>query len=131
MEDIEGIGEGFGKRLRASGIDTTGRLLLDGLTEEGRGEIATTCEVDPDTVRHWVTMADLLRLPGIDGQWAELLWRSGIPNVQTLAEQDAAALLASMKTVNAEERRVPTMPTVERVGHWIYEAGRALPLLDA
>ena len=130
VEEIEGIGPGFGRRLRADGIATTGRLLLDGLTPEGRATIAGICEVDEDTAHNWVTMADLLRLPGVGGQWAELLWRSGIGNVQTLARQEASALLARMERINTDEHRVPEMPTLERVAHWIEEAGRVRPLLD-
>jgi len=130
VEEIEGIGAGFGKRLRAEGIDTTGRLLADGRSAEGRAVIARACDIDEATVRNWLTMADLIRLPGVGGQWAELLWRSGISDVQALAAADARALLAKMEETNVAEHRVPELPTVERVAHWIHEAKRVRPMLD-
>jgi hypothetical protein len=50
--------------------------------------------------------------------------------VQALAAADAAALLAKMEETNVAEHRVPELPTVERVAHWIHEAKRVRPMLD-
>ncbi|MEJ2540758.1 MAG: DUF4332 domain-containing protein [Gemmatimonadota bacterium] len=128
VEEVEGIGAGFGKRLRAEGIPTTDRLILEGRTPEGRAFIAQICEVEPETVEGWITMADLLRIPGIGGQWAELLWRCEVSDVPALSRQKAPALLNRMEQVNAAEHRVPMeLPSVERVAHWIQEAAPLYP----
>jgi hypothetical protein len=74
-------------------------------------------------------MADLLRVPGIGGQWSELLWRCDVKNVQMLARESAAPLLQKMEAVNAHEHRVHELPGESRVKHWIEEAGRMPKLL--
>jgi predicted flap endonuclease-1-like 5' DNA nuclease len=131
IEEIEGIGPGFGSRLRGIGVSNTAKLLTTCLTPEGRDTVCKAADnLDDHTVRTWATMADLLRIPGIGGQWAELLWRCDITNVQSLARQDAATLLARMKEVNDREHRVHELPGEHRVEHWISEAqetGAILP----
>ncbi|MEJ2604382.1 MAG: DUF4332 domain-containing protein [Gammaproteobacteria bacterium] len=129
VEDIEGIGAGFGKRLRAEGLDTTDKLLLKLRDAEGRSRVCSVCDIDEKTARSWATMADLLRLPGIGGQWSELLWRCDVHNVQSLGRQQAGALVARMKEVNVDEHRVPELPDEARVGHWIAEAARTPKVL--
>lgn len=130
VEDIEGIGQGFGRRLRAEGIDTTHKLLLTVLDADGRQKVCAACDVDEKTAMSWATMADLMRVPGIGGQWSELLWRCGINDVPSLARQEAAPLLHRMKSVNTEEHRVAELPGEHRVSHWIDEAGRMPVVLD-
>lgn len=124
VEDIEGIGEGFGRRLRAEGIDTTDKLLLTLLEADGRQKVCAACDIDEKTAMSWATMADLMRVPGIAGQWSELLWRCDVNDVPSLARQQAAPLLEKMKAVNTEEHRVYELPGEHRVGHWIDEAAR-------
>lgn len=124
IEEVEGIGAGFGRRLRGEGIRTTGALLGLGDSPETLSRLAELCDVPADTVGGWLTMADLLRVPGVGGQWAELLWRSDVTGVQALADGDAEALLEVMERVNAREKRVPELPDLDRVRHWIHEAGQ-------
>ncbi len=130
VEDIEGIGEGFGRRLRAEGLDTTDKLLLKLRDAEGRSRVCSVCDIDDKTAHSWATMADLLRIPGVGGQWAELLWRCDVPTVQALGRQEAAALVAKMKEVNVDEHRVPELPDESRVRHWIAEAARTPEVLS-
>jgi len=75
VESIEGIGEGFGKRLRADGIDTTEKLLELCGSDEGVARVCKCVDLDENTVRNWGTMADLSRIKGLGGQWAEILRR--------------------------------------------------------
>jgi len=129
VEDIEGIGTGFGRRLRAEGIETTDKLLLTLLEPEGVGLVCKACDIEEKTARSWATMADLMRVPGIGGQWSELLWRCDVKDVQTLARQSAAPLLQKMEAVNAAEHRVHELPGETRIQHWIAEAGRMPKIL--
>lgn len=130
IEEIEGIGPGFGRRLREIGIKDTAKLLTTCLTDDGRQAVCRAADdLDDHTVRTWATMADLLRIPGIGGQWAELLWRCEVTNVQALARQNIAELLAKMKEVNEREHRVHELPGERRVEHWIAEAKVAPAIL--
>ncbi len=126
VEEIQGIGRGFGRRLRQLGITTTLELLEAGNDPARREAIAEATGVAPFVVRKWVSMADLLRVPGVGAREAELLEAAGILSVQQLARQEAFALAHELSEINARERRAPEAPTVEQVRVWI-AAARELP----
>lgn len=124
VEEIEGIGSGFGKRLRSIGIETTADLIEQTRTDDDSEKIAASVKVDKDLVRKWGVMANLLRVPGIRGQGAELLQISGIESIADLIKQDATELTRLMIEVNAREHRTPVNPTEEMVRGWIEEAAK-------
>lgn len=130
VEDIEGIGEGFGRRLRTEGIDTTDKLLVVLNEANGRERVCAACEIDEKTARSWATMADLMRVSGIRGQWSELLWRCDVADVPSLGRQQPAKLLEKMQAVNTDEHRVHELPGERRVAHWIAEAARMPVILQ-
>ena len=123
IEKIEGIGEGFGSRLRADGIDTTEKLLDVCRTDDGVATVCQCVDLDENTVRNWATMADLMRINGLGGQWAELMWRAGVKSVQDLATRDVAPLRARFREVNEAEHRVAELPGEKRVTRFNDEAG--------
>jgi Domain of unknown function (DUF4332) len=132
IEDIEGIGPGFGRRLREAGITDTATLLTRCLQADGRASVGRAAgDLDEGTVRNWATMADLMRIPGVGGQWSELLWRAGVRNVQALGKSDPATLLQTMTDVNAREHRVHELPGQERLARWVKDAGKTDPVLPA
>jgi predicted flap endonuclease-1-like 5' DNA nuclease len=124
IEAIEGIGAGFGKRLKADGIATTEALLELCASEDGISRVCKCVDIDEGTVRNWGTMADLMRVKGLGGQWAELMWRAGVSNVQDLASREIAPLRAKMREVNDAEHRVAELPGEKRVTRFIEEAGQ-------
>lgn len=129
VEEIEGIGTGFGKRLRADGIATTEKLLELCASDDGVRRICAAADIDDATVRNWGTMADLVRVRGLGGQWAELLWRCGVVSVQDLASRDAETLAQKMEEVNTAEHRVAELPGKQRVAKFINEAATLDPAL--
>ena len=129
IEKIEGSGAGFGKRLNADGITTTEALLDLCRTDEGVARVCKCVELDEKTVRNWGTMADLMRINGLGGQWAELMWRAGVSNVQDLAQRDIVPLRAKMREINDAEHRVAELPGEKRVTKFIAEAGQLEPML--
>lgn len=131
VETIEGIGEGFGRRLRADGIATTEVLLDLCATKAGIERVCSCVELDENTVRNWATMADLMRIKGLGGQWAELMWRAGVGSVQDLAGRNISELRTRMREVNEQEHRVAELPGEQRVSRFIAEAGRLEPVLPA
>jgi predicted flap endonuclease-1-like 5' DNA nuclease len=129
VESIEGIGTGFGKNLRAEGIDTTEKLLELCATDEGVARVCKCVDLDENTVRNWGTMADLSRVKGLGGQWAELMWAAGITSVQNLAAQEIEPLRARMREVNEKEHRVAELPGEKRVTRFLEEAAKLRPVL--
>lgn len=122
VEEIEGIGPGYGKRLRSINIETTADLLANSRTSEEQELIAQTVKIEVFVVGKWINMADLIRVSGIRGQFAELLEASGIESVENLAQQSAGALTKHMEEVNAKEHRTRINPTEEMVSGWIKAA---------
>ena len=129
MESIEGIGSGFGNRLKADGISTTEALLELCATDDGVARVCQCVDLDADTVRNWGTMADLMRINGLGGQWAELMWRAGVTSVQDLAQREIEPLRARMREVNDAENRVAELPGENRVAKFLQEAGRLKSVL--
>ena len=119
IEEIEGIGKGYGKQLRAIGINRTGDLIDKCSSPEDIRPIAETMKLEDWVIRSWTSMADLCRVKGIGGQFAELLDFSGIHSVQQLATANAAGLLAKMKETNDKELRVEKLPDIDMVRTWI------------
>ena len=130
IEAIEGIGPGFGGKLRADGIDTTEKLLEACSTDAGIAKVCACVDLDENTVRNWATMADLMRIKGLGGQWAELMWRSGISSVQDLASQEVAPLRLRFREVNDAEHRVAELPGENRVTSFIDQAKSLDPVIQ-
>lgn len=126
VEEIEGIGKGYGKRLRALQIASTQDLLAKCSSESALADVGESMGLEATVIKTWVCMADLMRVPEIDGQFAELLEWSGIHAVQQLAQQQADALAGHLEQTNTEQRRTENVPDATTLAQWI-EAAKGLP----
>ena len=97
--------------------------------DDGVAQVCKCVDLDEGTVRNWGTMADLMRIKGLGGQWAELMWRAGVKNVQDLAAQEVEPLRARFREVNEAEHRVAELPGESRVTKFIEQAKTLDPLL--
>ncbi len=123
VEDIEGVGQVLGRRLREAGIRTTRELLL-AAAREGVEALAARTGIDARRLVAFVHMADLMRIDGIGPQAAELLVAAGVEGVADLARREPETLAARLRQVNAEHPRAVLVPTARRLARWIEEAGR-------
>lgn len=130
IEEIEGIGTGYGTRLRNMDISTTRDLLTQCPNVSGIKTIASDIQLESDVVRSWSSMADLMRVRGIGGQYAELLEYSGVHTVQSLASSDASGLAMQLADTNANENRVRSVPDTGTVSSWIDHAKTLPQVLD-
>lgn len=64
---------------------------------EGVARVCKCVDLDENTVRNWGTMADLSRIKGLGGQWAELMWAAGVTSVQNLAAREIGPSRACAK----------------------------------
>lgn len=110
VEDIEGIGKSYGKKLREMGISTTEQLLNTCCNLDGRITVAEQIGIEDFVVRKWASMADLMRINDIEGQYSELMVYAGIDSAQDLGQQNASALHSKLSTVNVEQNRVKVIP---------------------
>ncbi|QMU62272.1 MAG: DUF4332 domain-containing protein [Gammaproteobacteria bacterium] len=110
VEEIEGIGKSYGKKLRDMGISTTEQLLNQCCIMNGRVTVSEHVGIEDFVVQKWASMSDLMRISGIEGQFSELIVYSGIDSVQDLGQQNAGALHSKLFTTNQQQNRVKTIP---------------------
>lgn len=94
VEALEGIGETFASRLRAQGIATVADLRSARVKR-----IAEAADVNEYIAAHWRSMAELVMIPEIGPQEAEVLARTGVHNPRVLAHHEPRTLYAACKYV--------------------------------
>lgn len=119
IEEIKGIGKGFAKRLQAINIQTTTDLLEKCLNKGDKKHIAGILNENEKTVESWCCMADLLRVEGIGGKYAELLFLSGIRSTKELALLDTAKVERKIKNiVDNQHYSIKVAPTEDKMKAW-------------
>ena len=122
VEEVEGIGPGYGKSIREMGITTTLELLDKCCRMDGRIQVAEKVGIEDFVVRKWASMCDLMRISGIRGQFSELMVYTGIDSVQDLAQQDPSRLHETLAKANQEQERVKTVPDASSLEDMINHA---------
>ncbi len=122
IEEVEGIGKGYGKQLREMGIARTSDLISKCSTLADIKPIAETMKLEEWVISSWTSMADLCRVKGVGGQFAELLDFSGVHSTQQLATSNAHGLLVKLNETNEKEHRVNKVPAEDVVANWIENA---------
>ncbi|RMH67342.1 MAG: DUF4332 domain-containing protein [Bacteroidetes bacterium] len=122
LTDIEGIGPALAEKLKSAGVGSIARLLEKGATKKGRQELAAASGIGESLLLKFVNHADLMRIKGIGGEYAELLEASGVDTVPALARRNPENLHARMAEVNAEKKLVRSLPSVGQVTRWVEQA---------
>lgn len=124
--DIEGIGPVHQASLARTGIQSVEDLLQKGATPKGRAELAQASGISDALILKWVNHADLFRINGVAGEYAELLEAAGVDTVAELAKRRSDNLHAALAKVNSEKNLVRALPQAAQVAKWIEEA-KTLP----
>lgn len=122
LKSIEGIGAAFAKKLSKAGIGSTDTLLSKGATKKGRKALQEQTGISQKLILEWVNHADLFRIKGIGGQYADLLEEAGVDTVPELATRKADALTEKMLKVNDKKNLVNRPPSIKEVQKWIAAA---------
>ena len=126
LEDIEGIASGYAGKLHAAGVGSVEALLEQGGTAKGRQALAAASGIADGHLLKWVNHADLFRLKGVGGEYAELLEGAGVDTVAELAQRNAANLTERLAEINDAKHLVRSVPGLSQVESWITQA-KALP----
>lgn len=130
IEEIEGIGPVYGKKLSSNGITNTKKLLDRCASAKGRKEVAKETGLDDGQLLKWANLADLMRISGIGKQFSELLEAAGVDTVKELRNRRPDNLSAKMKEVNAEKKLTRATPTEKQVAGWVEQAKSLPPLIS-
>jgi predicted flap endonuclease-1-like 5' DNA nuclease len=122
LTEVEGIGESYAAKLQACGITSQERLLEAGASAKGRKSLTEESGISPKLISKWVNQADLARIKGIGGEYAELLECAGVDTVPELATRNAANLHSKLISINEEKKLVRSLPSLANVEKWIAQA---------
>jgi predicted flap endonuclease-1-like 5' DNA nuclease len=100
IDDIEGIGPSFAKKLASAKIATTEELLKLCGNPQGRKAVAASTAICEGKLLDWANMADLMRVSGVSTQYSELLKAAGVDTVKELAQRKADNLAAIVLEFN-------------------------------
>lgn len=126
IAQIEGIGEVYAAKLKAVGIVTVENLLEKCATAKGRTALEEETGIGHQLILKWTNHADLMRVNGIAGQFAELLEAAGVDTVKELATRNAENLAAKVAEINEQKNLVNRVPVASEIARMIEDA-KALP----
>ena len=122
IELIEGVGEAYRARLNIAGIVSVEQYLEACRTKKDRRILANKTGISDELILRWTNHADLFRVKGISGQYAELLEAAGVDTVKELAQRIPENLVAAMQKVNEERNLVRFVPSLKMVITWVDQA---------
>jgi hypothetical protein len=123
IDEIRSLSHKDATRLRKAGVRTTDALLRRAATRSGRSELAGETDISTTDLLRWVNVADLMRVRGIGGEYAELLGSCGVNTLKELRRRNAVALTAKVMSMNGRKDLVRRLPTEAMVESWIDRAG--------
>ena len=122
LTTIEGIGEVLAEKIKSTGVRSVESLLKQGATPQGRKNLSKESGLDEGRVLKFVNHADLMRIKGVGGEYAELLEATGVDTVVELSRRNADNLHAGMREVNEEKSLVRQVPALAQVRDWVAQA---------
>ena len=122
IEVIRSIGKDNRRQLHEMGVNTTLNLLEKCTDDTGVSIVSKALGRESWVVSSWVSIADLLRIKGIDGPMAEVLELSGVYSAKALAAANPEKLIQSIESVNQRVEKVATIPDIATVASWIRHA---------
>ena len=128
--DIEGVGEAYARKLEEAGVTTTDQLLERAATPKGRAELAETTGISSKLILRWANHADLFRIKGVAGQFAELLEAAGVDTVKEFRHRVAANLQPKLVELNDSRHLCGRVPSVAEIERMIEQAKELPPVLE-
>lgn len=130
ISTIKGFSKELAAKLRAEGLNDTDKLLAACRTPANRRELAAKMCVDIHTITEVANRADLARIKGVAGVYADLLEGAGVDTVRELSRRVADNLHARLIEVNATHNLAKRLPTAGMVAGWVSQAKALPPALE-
>ncbi len=122
INKIKGMTAEIQAKLEAEGIKNTQQLLDHTATEKDRATLAHTLGITPQQLKEFVNRADLMRLKGVGGDFANLLEEAGVNSCKELQHRKAENLHHALVELQATKKIAHHTPTMQQVTEWVAEA---------
>lgn len=129
IEQIDGIGETYAKKLEDDGIKTTDNLLERCAKPAGRKQLAEDTGISPKLILKWTNHADLMRIKGVAGQFAELLEAAGVDTVKEFHHRVASNLQPKLVEINDAKNLCNRVPSETELQRMIDQAKELEPIV--
>lgn len=130
IDEIEGIGGAYAEQLAQAGVTTTEQLLDCGKTPKGRDELAERTGISRKLILKWVNHADLFRIKGVAGQFAELLEAAGVDTVKELRHRVPANLYVKLVETNDAKKLCNRIPSEKEIERMVEQAKELPPVVE-
>jgi predicted RecB family nuclease len=130
IDEVAGLGVRQATSLRKAGVKTSKGLIEEASTRAGRSALSKKTGIPPRDLKTWVHHADLLRVQGVGGEYAELLVAAGVDTIRDLRRRNPTALVAKIISMNGSKKVVRRLPTEAMVTGWIESATVIEPSID-
>ncbi len=130
ISSIKGVSKELAAKLRAEGLNDTDKVLAACRTPANRRELAARLGTDINAITEVANRADLARIRGVAGVYADLLEAAGVDTVKELRRRVAASLHTRLVEVNATHNLAKRLPTAEMVADWVSQAKELPPALE-
>lgn len=130
IDEIEGIGGAYAEKLAQAGVTTAEQLLDCGKTPKGRDELAERTGISRKLILKWVNHADLFRIKGVAGQFAELLEAAGVDTVKELRHRVPANLYAKLVETNDAKNLCNRVPSEKEIERMVEQAKELPPVVE-
>ncbi|MCC8071349.1 MAG: DUF4332 domain-containing protein [Bacteroidales bacterium] len=127
IEEIEGIGPAYAEKLKAEKIDTVEDLLDRCASRSGREKVAEATGISPKLLLKWTNHADLFRIKGVAGQFAELLETAGVDTIKELRHRVPANLHAKLVETNEARNLCNRVPSEKEIADMVEQAKELEP----
>ena len=119
---LRGIPHDLKLDLQERGFRNSDQILAVTCTPDGRKLLAEQLGIAPEIVLNLANRADLARVSGIGGVFADLLEHAGIDTVKELATRRPNNLHAKLVEINNEIKLAGRAPTLKAVESWVMQA---------
>ncbi len=130
IDEIEGIGAAYAKKLFALNIKTTKSFLELCCDAKGRKQVCDQIDVSEKLLLKWANLADLMRIKGIGKQYSELLEAAGVDTIKELRNRNAENLFEKMVEVNGLKNLCNANPALSMIEEWIKQAKKLNPTIS-
>ena len=123
IEKLPGLSKKDQILLTKNGINTTRKLLEITKTSEEKLNLASQLKIILQSVKKWVALADLARVPTVGCEYCGLLLHGGIVSVSQLSQTSVHKLHQQiLKLQISTMQRRDLSPALDLVNKWIQQA---------